>query len=75
MTISFDIACLVLLMLMNSSPCTRTLLTATATMKGNLTDLKMVHVGGGAVVEGQVYIVGTAPDGTLAGLETTRSWT
>ncbi|TNE45264.1 MAG: hypothetical protein EP343_26990 [Deltaproteobacteria bacterium] len=44
-------------------------------MKGNLTDLKMVHVGGDAVVEGQVYIVGTAPDGTLAGLETTRIWT
>lgn len=44
-------------------------------MKSNLTDLKMIHVGGDDVVEGQVYIVGTAPDGSLAGLETSRVWT
>ncbi len=42
---------------------------------GKLDNLQVIHVGGDDVVEGKIYIVGEAPDGSLAGLSTTRIWT
>lgn len=44
-------------------------------MRDNLSDLKVLWVGGDDVVWGQVYAVGTAKDGSLAGLGTTHIWT
>ena len=46
-----------------------------AFMKFNLTDIQIINVGGEDVVEGEVYIIGRAADGSLVGLKTKRIWT
>lgn len=46
-----------------------------AFMKANLTDIQVINVGGEDVVEGEVYIIGRAADGSLVGLKTKRIWT